>query len=96
MGYWNIFQLMTWLDRCVERIYTEIFLETKNVLNNAEKTGKFLFKWAENAWDENCSHVVNLNSVQGLYDITGNTFIVWDANNKSDIWKVYYFDDKRH
>ena len=21
-------------------------------------------------------------------------FIVWDANNKSNIWRVYYFDDK--
>ena len=22
-----------------------------------------------------------------------HTFIVWDANNKSHTWKVYYFDD---
>ena len=27
MVQWNIYQLMTWLDRCVERIYTEMFLE---------------------------------------------------------------------
>ena len=23
-----------------------------------------------------------------------HTFIVWDANNKSNTWRVYYFDDK--
>ena len=31
---------MIWLDRCLERIYTEIFLEIKNVLNDVENTGK--------------------------------------------------------
>ena len=30
MVQWNIYQLMTWLDRCVERIYIEMFLEVKN------------------------------------------------------------------
>ena len=29
MVQWNIYQLMTWLDRCVERIYIEMFLEVK-------------------------------------------------------------------
>ena len=43
--------------------------------------------------DDNCSHVVNLSSVLDLYDINENTFIVWNGNNKSDTWKVYYFDD---
>ena len=23
-----------------------------------------------------------------------HTFIIWDANNKSNKWRVYYFDDK--
>ena len=44
-------------------------------------------------WDDNCSHVVNLNFVKDLYEINEHTFIVWDANNKSDTWKLYYFDD---
>ena len=26
--------------------------------------------------------------------INEHTFIVWDANDKSDTWKVYYVDDK--
>ena len=34
MVQWNIYQLMTWLDRCVERIYTEMFLEIKIILND--------------------------------------------------------------
>ena len=29
MVHWNIFQLVTWLDRCVARIYTEMLIETK-------------------------------------------------------------------
>ena len=28
---------MTWLDRCVEGIYTEFFLEIKKILNDAKK-----------------------------------------------------------
>ena len=75
---------MTWLDRCVERIYTTIFLEIRNDLNNTEKTGKFWSKWVENVWDDNCSHDVNVNSVKDLYDINEHPFIVWDANNKFD------------
>ena len=85
---------MTWLDRCVERIYMEFFLEITGILNDAEKNGKFWSKWVDNVWDENCFHAVNLNSVKHLFDINEHIFIVWDANNKSDTWKVYYFDDK--
>ena len=51
MIYWNIFQLMTWLDRCVERIYTEFFLEITGILNDAEN-GKFWSKWVDNVWDD--------------------------------------------
>ena len=57
------------------------------------KNGNFWSKWVDGVWDENCSHTVNLNSVKYLFDINEHTFIVWDANNKSDTWKVYYFDD---
>ena len=41
MIYQNVLQLMTWLDRCVERIYTEMFLEIKNILNDAKKMANF-------------------------------------------------------
>ena len=85
---------MTWLDRCVERIYREMFLEIKGILNDAEKIVKFWSKWVDNAWDEICSHAVNLNSIKYLFNINAHTFIVWDANNESDTWKVYYVDDK--
>ena len=71
-----------------------IFLEITGILNDAEKNGKFWSKWVDNVWDENCFHAVNLNSVKYLFDINEHIFIVWDANNKSDTWKVYYFDDK--
>ena len=79
-----IYQLITWLDRCVERIYTEMFLSIKTILNDAMKTGNFWSKWVDDIWEENCSHAVNLNSVKDLYDMNDHTFIVWDANNKSN------------
>ena len=85
---------MTWLDRCVERIYTETILEIKTILNDAIKTGNFWSKWVDDIWEENCSHAVNLNSVEDLYDLNDHTFIVWDTNNKSNTWRIYYFDDK--
>ena len=48
----------------------------------------------ENVWDDNCSHAINLNSFQDLYNINEYAFIVWVADNKSDTQKVYFFDDK--
>ena len=84
---------MTWLYRCVERIYTEIFLEIKTILNDATKTGNFEPKGVDGVWEENCSCVVNLNPVKDLYDMNNHTFLVWDANNNSNTWRVYYFDD---
>ena len=58
------------------------------------KTGKFWSKQVDNVWEENRFHIVNLNSVKDVFVINEHTFIVWDANNKSDACKVYYFDDK--
>ena len=43
----NIYQLMTWLDRCVKIMYTEMFLEIKTNLNDAAKTGNFWSKWVD-------------------------------------------------
>ena len=54
----------------------------------------FYLKWVDNAWDENYSHAVNLNYVKDFFNINEHTFIVWDANNKFDMSKVYYFVDK--
>ena len=42
---------MTWLDRCVERIYTEMLLEIKTILNDATQTGKFCSKWVDDVWE---------------------------------------------
>ena len=48
----------------------------------------------DDVWEENCSHDVNINLVKDLYDMNEHTFIVWDTNNKSHTWKVYYFNNK--
>ena len=83
-----MYQLITWLYRCVERIYIDTFLEIIKILNDAEKTGKFWSKRVDNFWEENYSHAVHLNSVKDLYGMNEHTFIVWDANNKSHTWKL--------
>ena len=76
MVQWNIYQLMTWLDRCVERIYTEMFLEIKTILNDVTKIGNFWSKWVNDIWEEKNYHAVNLNSVKKLYDMNEHSCIV--------------------
>ena len=76
MVQWHIYQLMTWLDRCVERVYTEMFLEIKKFSMMQKKTNKFWSKWVDDVWEENCSHAVNLNSVKDLYDMNEHTLII--------------------
>ena len=78
------------------KVFSLKFFLDKKVLNDAEKYGKFWSKWVDNIWDENCSYAFNLNFVKDLFDIDEHTFIVLDTNNKSNTWKVYYFDDKPH
>ena len=71
-----------------------MFLSIKAILNDAIKTGNFWSKWVDDIWEDNCSHAVNLNSVKDLHDMNDHTSIVWNANNKSNTWRVFYFDDK--
>ena len=50
MVHWNIFQLVTWLDRCVARIYTEMLIEIKKIstmqkrLENVGPNGWIMFE----------------------------------------------------
>ena len=32
---------MTWLDKCVDRIYTKMFSEIRNVIDDAVSSGKY-------------------------------------------------------
>ena len=41
MTTWNIYELMTWLDKCVDRIYTKMFSEIRNVIDDAVSSGKY-------------------------------------------------------
>ena len=54
MTTWNIYELTTWFDKCVKRIYTQMFIEIRNIINNAISTGKYWSKWVDKVWDENC------------------------------------------
>ena len=69
------------------------FFRDKKKISMMLKSGKFWSTWVDNVWDENCSHAVNLNYIRVLFDVNEHTFIVWYANNKSNTWKVNYFDD---
>lgn len=52
---------MYWFDKCTNRIHTKICTEIRNVTNNAQSTSRFLAKWVDKVWKENCEHVINLN-----------------------------------
>ena len=45
MTTWNIFELMTWLDKCVERTFTQICIEMRSVINKSLSTGRYWSKW---------------------------------------------------
>ena len=85
---------MSWLDKCVERIFTQMFIEIRSVINKAISTGRYWSKWIDKVWDENCCHAINLNFCVELTDINQNTFIIWDGHFKNETWKVTYHDDR--
>ena len=41
MTTWNKFELISWIDECVNRIQTEMFIEIQNFINDAQVTGRF-------------------------------------------------------
>ena len=94
MTTWNIYELMTWLDKCVERIYTQMFIEIRNVINKAISSSRYWSKWVDKVWDDNCEHAINLNFSFELTDLNKNTFIIWDIHFKKKTWKVTHHDDK--
>ena len=74
MTTWNIYELMTQLDKCVDRIYTQIFIEIRNIINNTISTVRYWSKWVDKVWDENCEHAINLNFSFELTNFDQNTF----------------------
>ena len=94
MTTWNIFESMTWLDKCVERIHTQMFIEIRNVINKVISTGRYWYKWVDKVWDENCDHAINLNFSFELTYVNQNLFIIWDGHFKNKTWRVTYHDDR--
>ena len=94
MTTWNIFELMTWLDKCVERIFTQMFIEIRSVINKAISTVRYCSKWVDKMWDENCDHAINLNFSVELTDVNQNTFIIWDGYFNNETRKVTYHDNR--
>ena len=41
MTTWYVFELILWLDKCVNRIHIDMFIEILNVINDAQSTGRF-------------------------------------------------------
>ena len=69
MATWNIFELMSWLDKCVGRTFTQIFIKIRSVINKAISTERYWSEWVDKVWDENYYHTINLNLCVELTDI---------------------------
>ena len=96
MTSWNIFELMSWFDKCVESIFTQMFIEIRSVINKAISTERYWSEWVDKVWDENYYHAINLNLCVELTDIYQNTFIIWDGHYNNETCKVTYHDDRLH
>ena len=71
-------------------------IEIRNVINDAESSGRYWSKWVDKVWDENCTHTMNLNfsfSFELTY-INQNVFVIWDGNSNDNKWKVMYYEDR--
>ena len=52
---------MSWIDKCVHYLYTEIFIEIRKVINYDQESGIHWSSWVNKIWDLNYEHVVHLN-----------------------------------
>ena len=66
---WNIYELTTQLNKYADRIHTEIFIEIRNIINDAESSGRYWSKWVDKVWDASCEHTINLNFSFELTDV---------------------------
>ena len=78
---------MTQLDKCVDRIHTQIFIDIRNAINDAMSSGRYWSKQVDKVWNENCENAINLDISFDLRDIDQNTFITWDGNSNNETWK---------
>ena len=85
---------MTWLNKCVDRIYTKKFIEIRYVINDAVSFGRYWSKQVDEVCDENYEHAINLNVSFELIDVNQNKFIIWDGHSNNETWKIMYYDDK--
>ena len=84
MTTWNIFEGMSWLDKCVDQIYTHMFIKIRIVINDTDSSSRYWSKWVDKVWDENCEHAINLNFSFELIDANQSTFIIWDGNSNNN------------
>ena len=69
METWNIYELLIWLDKCVDRIHTQIFIEIRNVINDTVSSSRYWSNCVDKVWDENCEHAINLSFTLELIDV---------------------------
>ena len=51
---------MSWLDYYVDWIQTQMFIEIRNVINDAKSSDRYWSKWVDKVWDEKCIHAMKL------------------------------------
>ena len=69
MATWNIYELLIWLDKCVDRIHTRMFIEIRNVINDTISSSRYWSNCVDKVWDENYEHAINLNFTLELIDV---------------------------
>ena len=84
---------MSWFDKCVTRIYTEIFVEIPNIMNDVQATSIFWSKWVDKVWDENGAYAINLNYYMKVTDINQKIFVIWGSNFINWTWTDFYYED---
>ena len=92
--YIYIYELISYLDKCVDRIHVQMFIEIRNIINDAESSNRYWSKQVDKVWDENYEHAINLNFSFEITDVNQNTFIIWDGNSNNDTWKIMYYEDR--
>lgn len=56
----NIFELVSWCDKCVNRIHEEMLIEIRYGINNTLTTRRFRSKGVDKVWYANYDHAFNL------------------------------------
>ena len=59
MTTWNIYELMKWFGKCVDRIYPKNKIEIRNGITDSVSSDRYWYKWIYKVLNE----IVNIQSI---------------------------------